>query len=216
VAFNGFKGWPAEAIEFYEGLEADNSKAYWQDNKAVYESAVLAPMEALLAELTPEFGGGRPAKVFRPYRDVRFSRDKSPYKTHMGAVLGKGGYLEFSSKGLGAGLGYYGMSSPQLARYRAAVADEASGGALAALAAEIRKQGIEVTGRDMLKTIPRGFDKEHPRAELLRCKGLIAWKSWPVAAWLGTKAAKAKVVDFLHAAQPLGEWLDAHVGPEES
>ncbi len=69
-----FKGWPAEAIEFFEGLEADNSKAYWQANKSVYEQAVREPMNALLAELAPEFGEG---KVYRPYRDVRFSADKS-------------------------------------------------------------------------------------------------------------------------------------------
>src|ERR1051325_11884594 len=73
-----FRGWPAEALEFYEGLEADNSKTYWTAHKTVYDEKVHAPMLALLAELEPEFGAG---KIFRPYRDVRFSADKSPYKT---------------------------------------------------------------------------------------------------------------------------------------
>ena len=79
----GFRGWPAEAIEFYEGLEADNSKTYWTENKSVYENLVLRPMTELLAELTPEFGG---SKIFRPYRDVRFSTDKAPYKTTIAAT----------------------------------------------------------------------------------------------------------------------------------
>ena len=70
-----FRGWPIEAVEFYEGLEADNSKVYWQEHKAVYERQVKAPMEELLAELADEFGEG---KLFRPYRDVRFSAERRP------------------------------------------------------------------------------------------------------------------------------------------
>ena len=77
-----FRGWPAEALEFYERLEADNSKAYWTAHKEDYETVVLSPMKAIPAELAPEFGDG---KVFRPNRDVRFSTDKSPHKTHIGA-----------------------------------------------------------------------------------------------------------------------------------
>src|SRR5215216_5014379 len=83
-----FRGWPAEAIEFYEGLEADNSKTYWQQNKVVYEELVRGPMDELLAELAPQYGEGR---IFRPYRDVRFSKDKSPYKTAIAATLANGG-----------------------------------------------------------------------------------------------------------------------------
>ncbi len=67
-----FRGWPAEALEFYEGLEADNSKAYWTAHKDVYETVVLSPMKAILAELAPEFEFGD-GKVFRPNRDVRFN-----------------------------------------------------------------------------------------------------------------------------------------------
>ena len=77
-----FRGWPAEALEFYERLEADNSKAYWTAHKEDYETVVLSPMKAIPAELAREFGDG---KVFRPNRDVSFSTDKSPYKTHIGA-----------------------------------------------------------------------------------------------------------------------------------
>jgi uncharacterized protein (TIGR02453 family) len=204
-----FRGWPAEALEFFEGLQADNSKTYWTAHKAVYDEKVHAPMVALLSELEPEFGA---AKLFRPYRDVRFSADKSPYKTTIAASLERGGYLQLSADGLGAGAGMYHMAPDQLARYRRAVADDATGEALLALLAGIEGAGIEVTGHDTLRTVPRGYPKEHPRADLLRHKGLIAWKRWPAAAWLGTAAAKRRVVDFLHTARPLGDWLAANVG----
>ncbi len=205
-----FRGWPVEAIEFYEGLEADNSKFYWQANKQVYENDVLRPMEELLAELAGEFGEGR---IFRPYRDVRFSADKSPYKTAIGATLGGGGYVQLSANGLGAGSGMYHMAADQLDRYRRAVADDGRGALLADIVATAAKAKIEIAGHDELKTAPKGYPKDHPRVELLRHKGLIAWKQWPVGAWLGTRRAKERLVEFLRAAQPLNDWLNVHVGP---
>ena len=205
-----FRGWPAEAIEFYEGLEADNTRAYWQDHKKEYEEWVRAPMVELLAELADEFGAG---KIFRPFRDVRFSKDKSPYKTAIGATLERGGYVQFSAQGLAAGSGYYVMTPDQLERYRAAVADDGSGQELVGIAAALRTARIDVSAHDMLKTAPKGYPKDHPRIDLLRHKGLIAWKAWPVAAWMGSPKAKQRVVDFLVAARPLVAWLDTHVGP---
>jgi len=83
-----FEGFPDEGLVFYEGLEADNTKTYWTRGKSSYEAHVRAPLLAMLEELAPEFGT---AKVFRPYRDVRFSNDKTPYKTHQGAVIHHGG-----------------------------------------------------------------------------------------------------------------------------
>ena len=204
-----FRGWPAEAIEFYEGLEADNTRAYWQDHKKEYEELVKGPMVDLLAELADEFGEG---KIFRPYRDVRFSKDRSPYKTAIGATLERGGYVQFSAHGLAAGSGYYVMMADQLDRYRQAVADDKSGLELVQICAAARKAGIEVTARQSLKTAPKGYPKDHSRIELLRHKGLIAWKQWPVAAWMGTAKAKQRVVDFLVAARPLNHWLDTNVG----
>src|SRR5688572_28187099 len=97
-----FRGWPAEAFEFYEGLEADNTKTYWTANKDVYETKVRAPMEVLLEQLKDEFGAG---KVYRPYRDVRFSADKTPYKTAIGASNERG-YVQLSAHGLAAATGY--------------------------------------------------------------------------------------------------------------
>ena len=206
-------GFPEEALVFYEGLEADNTKTYWHEHKADYEKLVRAPMQELLAELAPEFGEG---KIFRPNRDVRFSADKSPYKTAIGATLMSGGYVQLSSNGLSVGTGYYGMMPDQLERYRQAISDDKRGPQLEALVAKLRKAGLEVRGRDELKTAPKGYPKDHPRIELLRYKGLIAWRQFPVAAWLGTKKAKDKVVEFLHTAHPLMEWLDKNVGRSSS
>jgi len=203
-----FDGWPEEALDFYEGLEADNTKTYWLAHKKTYESCVLAPMTALLDELGPEHGEG---KIFRPYRDVRFSKDKSPYKTEMGAVIGDG-YIRLSARGLGVGSGMHAMAPDQLERYRQAVAADNTGSALEQLAERIRKQDIEVHGHEVLKSALRGYPADHPRIELLRCKGLIAWREWPVEPWLGTAAAKGHITEFLAATAPLTEWLAQHVG----
>ncbi len=205
-----FKGWPAEALDFYEGLEADNTKTYWNEHKAFYDESVKGPMLALLDELAPEFGEG---KVFRPYRDVRFSADKTPYKTNIGAMVGTYGYAHLGADGLAAGRGYYVMAKDQLDRYRRSVVADATGGALEDVIADLAKDGYEVTAHDTLKTAPRGYPKDHPRIGLLRKKGLAAWKEWPPAAWLGTAKAKDRLLAFYRAAQPLQDWLDTNVGP---
>ena len=205
----GFSGWSAEAIDFYDGLEEDNSKAYWQARKAVYERAVLRPMEELLAEVEGQLGPGR---IFRPYRDIRFSADKSPYKTAIAAAVGESGYIQFSAAGLAAGRGRYLMERDQLQRYRQAVHAEPSGPDLARLVAAIRAAGIEVTARDRLKAGPRGFGTDHPRIDLLCLKGLIAWKQWPAGKWLATPKAKSRLLEFWASAEPLEGWLAANVG----
>ena len=207
-----FRGWPVEALEFFEGLEADNSKTYWQRNKAVYETLVLAPMEELLAELEPEWGQGR---IFRPYRDLRFSADKSPYKTHLGAMVGEG-YVQLTSHGLGARCGMWEMAPDQLERYRSAVGDDRSCGKLTGVVAKARAAGLDVTAREVLKTAPKGYPKDHPRIDLLRHKGLITWRDWPAGAWLGTRRAKDRVVEFLRLSKPLDQWLRTNVGPSTS
>ena len=204
-----FRGWPAEALEFYEGLEADNTKTYWQAHKATYDDCVRAPMVALLAELEPEWGAG---KIFRPYRDVRFSADKTPYKTHMGALLDGGGYVQLGADGLASGCGIWHLDGDGLRRFREAVAADRTVEALVATVADLDRQGIEVISRESLKTVPRGYDRDHPRADLLRNKGLAAWRAWPVEPWLGTAKARGRIEEFLRAARPLNEWLRKHVG----
>jgi uncharacterized protein (TIGR02453 family) len=203
-----FEGWPEEALEFYEGLEADNSKAYWTEHKAVYEDKVLRPMTELVEELAAEFGEG---KIFRPYRDVRFSPDKSPYKTHVAALIGTG-YVQLSAAGLAAGDGMYTMSPVQLGRYRQAVLSEQAGPELEKVIAGIERQGVSVSARGTLKTAPRGYPVDHPRIGLLRYKGIFAWRQWPVESWLETEAARDQVTGFLRTTRPLSSWLDTYVG----
>ena len=186
--------------------------SYWTAHKHVYEAAVLGPMTELVEELAPEFGE---AKIFRPYRDIRFSKDKTPYKTHIGALVGRG-YVQFSAQGLAVGNGMYGMAPDQLARYRQAVGGDRTGGELEDAIAAIEKEGIGVSGRDVLKSAPRGYPADHPRIELLRYKGIVAWKEWPVEAWLETAAARDRVAGFWRATRPLSTWLADNVGPSAS
>ena len=120
-----------------------------------------------------------------------------------------------SKDGLGVGSGYYMPAPDQLERFRAAVADNKTGPQLVKLVDTSRKAGLEVAGHDALKTAPKGYPKDHPRIELLRQKGLITWKQWPVGAWLGTAQAKKRIVDVFEAAKPLNRWLDKHIGPSD-
>lgn len=202
-----FAGWPVEAVEFYEGLQADNSKLYWQDHKEVYERCVRAPMEQLLAELAAEFGS---AKLFRPYRDIRFSANKEPYKTNCAATIGQG-YVSFSADGLSVGGGLYMPDPATLQRYRTAVDRDKSGTELTRIVADLHEAGYQTMAREVLKTAPKGFPKDHPRIDLLRHKGIAMMKEWPVGAWLGTAKAKANVVSTLRAGEPLNEWLRRYV-----
>jgi uncharacterized protein (TIGR02453 family) len=203
-----FTGWPVEAVEFYEGLETDNTRTYWQEHRSVYERCVKEPMEQLLAELADDFGPGR---VFRPYRDVRFSKDKTPYKLNCAAHV-SGGYISFSADGLMVGSGLYMPEPDRLQRFRAAVDDGTSGSELESIVVTLQKGGYDVDAHDVLKTAPKGYPKDHPRIELLKRKGVVMSKSWPVGAWLGTKKAKDRVVACLEAARPLNAWLERYVG----
>jgi uncharacterized protein (TIGR02453 family) len=203
-----FTGFGEGVVEFYDGLIADNSKAYWTDQRAVYEADVRAPMQALLADLEPEFG---PGKIFRPYRDVRFSNDKTPYKTHCGATAGPF-YVQVGADGLLVAGGYYQMASDQVARFRTAVDDERRGSDLEKRLAAL--EGLTVAG-EMLKTRPRGYDPDHPRIDLLRHKGLYAWRAWEPDDVLHEPGTLDRVAATWRMLRPLTEWLDDHVGPSE-
>jgi uncharacterized protein (TIGR02453 family) len=206
MAFIGFSD---DATRFYEGLEADNSKAYWTDNRALWEREVREPLLALLEELAAEFGD---AHVFRPYRDVRFSADKSPYKTGAGAHTERGGYVELSARGLFVASGYWRTASDQVARLRAGVADDRAGTRLAAVVKTLEAAGYQIGGQT-LKTVPRGYDREHPRSELLRYKTLTVSRDLGAPDWLATPAAREQVAAAWREMNPLRVWLDTHVGP---
>src|ERR1700750_120543 len=124
----GFSGFPVAALDFYDDLEMDNTKAFWTAHKHVYDSAVRAPMTALITSLEPEL---RQAKISRPYRDVRFAKDKTPYKTHQGAYVashpGTGWYVQVSAAGVRLGVGVYDASPARLSAIREAIADDTRG-----------------------------------------------------------------------------------------
>jgi uncharacterized protein (TIGR02453 family) len=207
----GFTGFSDEAFEFYEGLSADNSKSYWTAHKKIYESAVRDPMQALFAELEAEFG---PAKLFRPYRDVRFSTDKSPYKTQQGAHTSGGYYFAVDADGLMVAGGLYGPSAQQLARYRAAVDAERSGKALEAILEDLRTGGYQIAG-ERLKTRPRGVAEDHPRVDLLRYRSIYAHKGWPPEPWVHSPEVVDRVRMAWRGLRPLLEWCGEHIGSTE-
>jgi uncharacterized protein (TIGR02453 family) len=209
-----FRGWPKEALDFYVGLEADNSRQYWLAHKAIYDESVKAPFLELSDAVEREFG---PLRVFRPNRDIRFSKDKSPYKIAAAAATeGEGGaayYVQIASGGLYVGSGYYHLMPDQLERYRVAVADERRGPKLAAAVAALRKQRYGVDSRESLKSAPRGYPPDHPRIDLLRNKGMHAGKEFGAPGWLRTKAALDRIVKTWRDAGPMNRWLDKNVGP---
>ncbi len=208
-------GFPEAALVFYEGLRADNTKAYWTDHRATYDGAVKTPMEALLAQLEPEFGK---AKLFRPYRDVRFAKDKTPYKDHAAAVVHseKSGalYVQLSADGLYVGGGYWHTATDQAQRLRAAVADDLTGGQLDALLAGLLAglPGWAVLG-ERYKRLPKPWSPDHPRADLLHHKALAVGQSFEPAEWLHEPECSARVAAAWREMQPLNAWLGQHVGP---
>jgi len=207
-----FRGIPAEAFDFYDGLVADNSKTYWTANRATYDDAVRAPLLELLATLEPEFG---PGAIFRPYRDVRFSKDKTPYKDHQGAFVetqdAVGYYVQISAEGLYVAGGWYDSASVQVARYREIVAGP-GGAELERIVTALGKKGYELGG-DVLKTRPRGVDADHPRLDLLRHRSVVTGHRWEPAVWMSKGSAATRVRDAWRTMQPLVEWLSAAVGP---
>ncbi|UQX86766.1 DUF2461 domain-containing protein [Jatrophihabitans telluris] len=208
-----FTGIPAAALDFYDDLETDNSKTFWLAHKNVYDEAVKAPLEALASELTAEFGT---PKFFRPYRDVRFSKDKTPYKTHQGVYFSESRrYFHVSAAGLFVGGGYFGMESDQINRYRRAVDDDIASAGLVDALDKARKAKLEVGG-DQLSRVPSGYDKGHPRAELLRHKALTLRKELGFPPWLHSARAKSEIVKAWRSMGPLVEWLDANVGASDA
>ncbi len=212
-----FTGFPVAALDFYDDLEMDNTRSYWEAHKEVYAESVKAPMLALCATLEPDFG---PAKIFRPYRDVRFSKDKTPYKTHQGAFVGAGPstgwYVELAPRGVRVGAGFYHATGPRMSAIRAAVDHDKTGPQLKGVIIKLEKAGFEIGG-ERLKTSPRGYDADHPRIDLLRHKQLIASKAYGFEPVIHTADLQPMVHDDWRALRPLVSWLQrALAGVPES
>jgi len=209
---------------FFRALAKNQRRDWFEQHRREYEDGWLAPMKSCLAEVRDRLDAVyqrhplAAPKVFRIHRDVRFSKDKSPYKTHIGgyvAIDGGGSgpsaaaalYLHLSVSETFVAAGQYMMDAGQLARFRAAVLDDADGRRLAAILKQLGRAGFTIGSHDTLQKVPRGFDPAHPRAELLKRKGLIV--SFPTLP--RGLLVQRRLVDWLvaHAkrAVPLVEWL---------
>lgn len=208
-----FRGFPRDALAFYEELETHNAREFWLANRERWQTAVRTPMEELLAELD-EFG---PFRVFRPYHDVRFAKNRPLYKTHQGAYGeaegGTGYYVQIGAGGMMADVGYYAMATDQLARLRAAIADDGTGPEVESLVADAVRRGYHVASVGALKTAPRGVRRDHPRIELLRLKGLSVRQTFGAPRWIHTRQAVERIRASWTGAAELCAWLDRHVGP---
>lgn len=210
-------GIPRDAIDFFTELEDHNDRTWWAANSARYRTIVREPFERMLGELDDDLEW----RIYRPHRDVRFSADRRPYKSFIGAVAqrpsGNGHFVQISRRGLLVASGYPMMAKDQLARFRAAIDDERTGPRFLAAVALAEAAGITVTtGRhDPLGTAPRGYPRDHPRVHWLRAKGVELPHRAGAPSWLHTDAAASHVRDLLAEGGAVVEWLDAHVGPSD-
>ncbi|HEY4912325.1 MAG TPA: DUF2461 domain-containing protein [Candidatus Dormibacteraeota bacterium] len=205
-----FTGWKGDFKGFFLGLRLNNSKAYFESHRKQYEQDVKAPMVALLADLEAEFGA---ARLSRPNRDIRFSADKSPYKTNIYASTSAGGYVALDADGLVAGGGRHMMEPSDLVTFREAVAAKGSGEKIAAIVSALRARGYEVAGQE-LKRVPSPHPQDHPRGDLLKHKRLIYWRRWAIAPWIATPTALERVRVAWVDGRDLEAWLSRHLGKD--
>ena len=210
-----FEGFGPNVHRWFKGLEADNSREYFSANREFFEHSIRDQMEALLTELSDTFGGE--VKLFRQHRDIRFSADKSPYKTNTygvvyGAEIGPAGlYASISANGLVAGSGYHVMARDQLERYRDAVVDDRAGPQLTTAVAKADGAGLELWG-ESLATAPRGYPRDHVRIELLRRKSLALGATIKSGRGISRADSLQFVSKTWRAAAPVTGWLERYVG----
>jgi uncharacterized protein (TIGR02453 family) len=206
-----FTGFPVEAFDFYDRLADNNDKPWWNEHKDEYNRFIKEPLVAMLEELSSEFGE---FKVFRPYNDTRFSKDKTPIKEHQGGVVNVEDaiayYVQVSATGLMVAGGWYAPEGQQITRYRESVEGPA-GAELERVLASMKRRW-EIDGRPV-KTQPRGYSADHPRIGLLRNRALTVARQYPVEPWLGTRKALTTVRADWRSMRPLIEWLADFVGP---
>jgi uncharacterized protein (TIGR02453 family) len=226
AAATRFTGFADREARFFKALAKHQDREWFAAHRDEYEQGWLAPMKALLAEvhgkLAPRYRREELAapKVFRIHRDVRFSKDKAPYKTHIGGYLGVDGgaagpggaaalYFHVGPDEVFGGSGHYMMDGEQLKRFRAGVVDPKQGKELAAILRSLERAGFDVDSREQLQRVPRGFDPEHPHAELLRRKGLFVGFPGPDRALLTSPKLVDALVTHAKKTVPLVEWFAA-------
>jgi uncharacterized protein (TIGR02453 family) len=221
-----FEGFADRDARFFRALAKNQRREWFEMHRREYEEGWNAPMKALLAEvreridpLFPQHPLGAP-KIFRIYRDVRFAKDKSPYKTHIGGyvAIDDGGhgpsaaaalYVHVGARELFVASGQYMMDPAQLARFREAVLDDGRGRALDAILAKLTRARFALGSHDLLQRVPRGLDPDHPRADLLKRKGLIVSFPGPPRDLLVKRTLVDWLVRHVKPVVPLVEWLAA-------
>ena len=186
-----FRGFPKELIMFFENLKKNNSKDWFEKNRKDYEQFVMHPAREFVEEMGERLRDIAPAihaipkinkSLFKINRDVRFSKDKSPYKTFMGIWLWDGDrkrmecsgfYLHVENNMVMIGVGIKMFPKPLLDIYRRAVVDKKSGTELRRIVKKVSDKGYLVDGKHY-KKVPQGYDAEHPNAEFLLYDGLTA------------------------------------------
>ncbi len=176
---------PPEAVVFLRDLKGNNTREWFGEHKTDFEQYLKAPFEAfcrlMVDALDGMTGGEHRSKMFRIYRDVRFAKDKTPYKPYQHILFAAGDHRQTASAWffglepdrLMLGAGKFSFDGAGLVRYREAVAGK-RGVALAQILDELQGQGARLN-EAQLKRVPSGYDKDHPRADLLRRKGLALW-----------------------------------------
>ena len=210
-----FDGFPPTLFKFLRELEKNNNRDWFTLNKPRYQNDVRQPLEAFVDAMEPKFG---PGKVFRIYRDVRFSANKAPYKTNASAVFEKKGliyYLHLEKDYFFCATGYYQMARDQLSRFYDAVVDGRKGSKLAAEIAAAEELDLEIGG-SALKNVARGYPKEHPRARFLKHKGLTISRTFrPIRKWVHTGEVAERIAQTWDESERINKWLQKHVGPSE-
>jgi uncharacterized protein (TIGR02453 family) len=222
---SAFAGFADSDAKFFKSLAKHNDREWFLAHKGGYETGWAGPMKALLADLHDAVDRYYPGcdlaepKVFRIFRDVRFSKDKSPYKTHIGGYipLARAGkkstdlpmavYVHVGAGEVFAASGHYRMEKDSLDRFRAAVADDARGKALTKILLSLGKKGFSAHAHDTFKRVPKPYPADHPRAELLTYKGLTA--GFPaIPKTLLTSGTLVKwLADGCKTSAPLVDWL---------
>lgn len=205
-----FAGLDPDALTFFDELSRNNTKQWWDSQKSRYDERVAGPFRALADALEPEFGA---TKIFRPYRDVRFSADKSPYKLQIGLVTRAGAahYLQLSASGLLIGGGLYQASPAQLAAFRGLVDDPRTSGDVEAALDEVAEGGFAPMREDELRTAPRGFAPDHPRIALLRLRHLAVGREDAPADWMWHPEALDVIEQSWRTVSVWCDWLTENI-----
>jgi uncharacterized protein (TIGR02453 family) len=219
-----FAGFPEDALKFFRALKKNNTREWFAENKARFDANVRGPMESLLAALAvrlqsrvPDLAIEPKKAIYRIYRDTRFSKDKTPYKTWCAASFSLAGqdrktapgyYFHFNDKELGIGGGLYAPLPAQLKALRAAI-DRDPKPLLATVAEKSFKKLFGELDGEVLARVPQGYDKEHPSADLLRMKQYLCWVTMDPKIILDEDLL-AILADHVIAMTPLVRWLTAH------